>query len=109
MLNEKGTLERASVFKYRETGTCFLYLSTGECNCCKDSLPQSRVILGNKINILGEPKVGPESVVQKKECIEISQEATQDRNKRVRGGKNQKRKRLKKDTGKTTKKKKKGK
>uniref|UniRef100_A0A8C2TZX2 Ral transcription factor IIIC subunit 1 n=1 Tax=Coturnix japonica TaxID=93934 RepID=A0A8C2TZX2_COTJA len=61
----------------------------------------------NKINILGEPKVGPESVVQKKECIEISQEATQDRNKRVRGGKNQKRKRLKKDTGKTTKKKKK--
>uniref|UniRef100_A0A8C2U2F0 Ral transcription factor IIIC subunit 1 n=1 Tax=Coturnix japonica TaxID=93934 RepID=A0A8C2U2F0_COTJA len=62
---------------------------------------------GNKINILGEPKVGPESVVQKKECIEISQEATQDRNKRVRGGKNQKRKRLKKDTGKTTKKKKK--
>uniref|UniRef100_A0A8C3LM80 General transcription factor IIIC subunit 1 n=1 Tax=Chrysolophus pictus TaxID=9089 RepID=A0A8C3LM80_CHRPC len=62
---------------------------------------------GNKINILGEPKVGPESVVQKKECIELSQEATQDRNKRVRGGKNQKRKRLKKDTGKATKKKKK--
>lgn len=69
----------------------------------------NHVILGNKINILGESKVGPESVVQKKECIEISQEATQDRNKRVRGGKNQKRKRLKKDTGKTTKKKKKGK
>uniref|UniRef100_A0A8C9ERQ9 General transcription factor IIIC subunit 1 n=1 Tax=Pavo cristatus TaxID=9049 RepID=A0A8C9ERQ9_PAVCR len=62
---------------------------------------------GNKINILGEPKVGPESIIQKKECIEISQEATQDRNKRVRGGKNQKRKRLRKDTGKTAKKKKK--
>ncbi|XP_072204819.1 general transcription factor 3C polypeptide 1 isoform X2 [Excalfactoria chinensis] len=62
---------------------------------------------GNKINILEEPKVGPESVIQKKECIEISQEATKDRNKRVRGGKNQKRKRLKKDTGKKTKKKKK--
>lgn len=62
---------------------------------------------GNKINILGEPKAGPESVVQKKESIEISQEATQDRNKRVRGGKNQKRKRLRKDTGKPTKKKKK--
>jgi len=57
---------------------------------------------------LGEPKAGPESVIQKKESIEISQEATQDRNKRVRGGKNQKRKRLRKDTGKPTKKKKKG-
>lgn len=108
MVTEKDRLERASVFNYREAGTCFLYLSIGECNYYEDQLP-SRIFSGNKINILGEPKVGPESVVQKKECIEISQEATQDRNKRVRGGKNQKRKRLKKDTGKTTKKKKKGK
>uniref|UniRef100_A0A8C3LHT2 General transcription factor IIIC subunit 1 n=1 Tax=Chrysolophus pictus TaxID=9089 RepID=A0A8C3LHT2_CHRPC len=79
-------------------------------NKTKKVLSHTPVIVAdfcNKINILGEPKVGPESVVQKKECIELSQEATQDRNKRVRGGKNQKRKRLKKDTGKATKKKKK--
>ncbi|OXB54906.1 hypothetical protein ASZ78_011268 [Callipepla squamata] len=63
--------------------------------------------LGNKINILEEAKVVPKAAARKEECIELSQEATQDRNKRVRGGKNQKRKRLKKDTGKTVKKKKK--
>ncbi|KFP29783.1 General transcription factor 3C polypeptide 1, partial [Colius striatus] len=62
---------------------------------------------GNKINILGETKTGSESLVQKEECIEISKEPTQGRNKRVRGGKSQKRKRLRKDTGKKTKKKKK--
>ncbi|KFQ93192.1 General transcription factor 3C polypeptide 1, partial [Nipponia nippon] len=62
---------------------------------------------GNKINILGEGKVGSESLVQKEECIEISKEPTQDRTKRVRGGKSQKRKRLRKDIGKKTKKKKK--
>ncbi|NXK90061.1 TF3C1 factor, partial [Formicarius rufipectus] len=63
---------------------------------------------GNKINILGEAKVGAESLVQKEECIEISKEPTQDRTKRVRGGRNQKRKRLRKDVGKKTKKRKKG-
>ncbi|KFQ49972.1 General transcription factor 3C polypeptide 1, partial [Pelecanus crispus] len=62
---------------------------------------------GNKINILGEGKVGSESLVQKEECIEIRKEPTQDRTKRVRGGKSQKRKRLRKDIGKKTKKKKK--
>ncbi|KAM6351996.1 general transcription factor 3C polypeptide 1 isoform 3-T3 [Alca torda] len=62
---------------------------------------------GNKINILGEAKVGSESLVQKEECIEISTEPTQDRTKRVRGGKSQKRKRLRKDIAKKTKKKKK--
>ncbi|XP_074962233.1 general transcription factor 3C polypeptide 1 isoform X3 [Phalacrocorax aristotelis] len=62
---------------------------------------------GNKINILGEGKVGSESLIQKEECIEISKEPTQDRTKRVRGGKSQKRKRLRKDTGKKMKKKKK--
>ncbi|KAM6379236.1 general transcription factor 3C polypeptide 1 isoform 2-T2 [Pluvialis apricaria] len=62
---------------------------------------------GNKINILGEAKVGSESLVQKEECIEISTEPTQDRTKRVRGGKSQKRKRLRKDSGKKIKKKKK--
>ncbi|NXP02296.1 TF3C1 factor, partial [Thinocorus orbignyianus] len=62
---------------------------------------------GNKINILGEAKVGSEALVQKEESVEISTEPTQDRTKRVRGGKSQKRKRLRKDTGKKTKKKKK--
>ncbi|XP_010151813.1 PREDICTED: general transcription factor 3C polypeptide 1, partial [Eurypyga helias] len=62
---------------------------------------------GNKINILGEGKVGSESLVQKEECIEISKEPTQDRTKRVRGGKSQKRKRLRKDIGKKPRKKKK--
>ncbi|NXJ68836.1 TF3C1 factor, partial [Rostratula benghalensis] len=62
---------------------------------------------GNKINILGEAKVGSESLVQKEEHVEITTEPTQDRTKRVRGGKSQKRKRLRKDTGKKTKKKKK--
>ncbi|XP_067407291.1 general transcription factor 3C polypeptide 1 isoform X2 [Emydura macquarii macquarii] len=61
---------------------------------------------GNKINILGDAREGAESPVQKEECIEIDKEATQDRTKRVRGGKSQKRKRLKKDPGKKTKKKK---
>uniref|UniRef100_A0A8C3RRM9 General transcription factor IIIC subunit 1 n=1 Tax=Chelydra serpentina TaxID=8475 RepID=A0A8C3RRM9_CHESE len=52
---------------------------------------------------------GAKSHVQKEECIEIDKEATQNRTKRVRGGKSQKRKRLKKDTGKKTKKTKRGK
>ncbi|KFO10169.1 General transcription factor 3C polypeptide 1, partial [Balearica regulorum gibbericeps] len=71
----------------------------------KHPLPLSTA--GNKINILGEGKVGSESLVQKEECVEISKEPTQDRMKRVRGGKSQKRKRLRKDTGKKMKKKKK--
>lgn len=58
---------------------------------------------------MGEAKVGSESLIQKEECIEITKEPTQDRTKRVRGGKSQKRKRLRKDVGKKTKKKKKGK
>uniref|UniRef100_A0A8C3R529 General transcription factor IIIC subunit 1 n=1 Tax=Cyanoderma ruficeps TaxID=181631 RepID=A0A8C3R529_9PASS len=62
---------------------------------------------GNKINILGEAKVGSESLFQKEDCIEITKEPTQDRTKQVRGGKNQKRKRLRKDVGKKAKKKKK--
>ncbi|NXI91835.1 TF3C1 factor, partial [Psophia crepitans] len=71
----------------------------------KHPLPLSTA--GNKINILGEEKVGSESFVQKEECVEISKEPTQDRMKRVRGGKSQKRKRLRKDTGKKMRKKKK--
>uniref|UniRef100_A0A8D0EU74 General transcription factor IIIC subunit 1 n=1 Tax=Strix occidentalis caurina TaxID=311401 RepID=A0A8D0EU74_STROC len=62
---------------------------------------------GNKINVLGEAKVESESFIQKEECVEISKEPTEDRAKRVRGGKSQKRKRLRKDVGKKTKKRKK--
>uniref|UniRef100_A0A8C0IKT1 Ral transcription factor IIIC subunit 1 n=1 Tax=Chelonoidis abingdonii TaxID=106734 RepID=A0A8C0IKT1_CHEAB len=69
----------------------------------KHSLPLSTG--GNKINILGNAREGTKSPVQKEECIEIDKEATQNRTMRVRGGKNQKRKRLKRDTGKKTKKK----
>jgi len=57
---------------------------------------------------LGEGQVESGSLAKKEECIEISKEPTEDRTKRVRGGKSQKRKRLKKDTGKKTKKTKKG-
>uniref|UniRef100_A0A8C0F3L4 General transcription factor IIIC subunit 1 n=1 Tax=Bubo bubo TaxID=30461 RepID=A0A8C0F3L4_BUBBB len=64
---------------------------------------------GNKINVLGEAKVESESFIQKEECVEISKEPTEDRTKRVRGGKSQKRKRLRKDVGKKTKRRKKGK
>ncbi|NWV38569.1 TF3C1 factor, partial [Grantiella picta] len=71
----------------------------------KHPLPLSTA--GNKINILGEAKVGSETLTHKGECIEITKESTQDRMKRVRGGKSQKRKRLRKDVGKKTKKKKK--
>ncbi|NXK47461.1 TF3C1 factor, partial [Chauna torquata] len=60
---------------------------------------------GNKISILGEAKVGSKSLVQKEEWIEISKEATQDRTKRVRGGRSQKRKRFRRDAGKMIKKK----
>uniref|UniRef100_A0A8C0F1U9 General transcription factor IIIC subunit 1 n=1 Tax=Bubo bubo TaxID=30461 RepID=A0A8C0F1U9_BUBBB len=63
---------------------------------------------GNKINVLGEAKVESESFIQKEECVEISKEPTEDRTKRVRGGKSQKRKRLRKDVGKKTKRRKKG-
>uniref|UniRef100_A0A8C0F546 General transcription factor IIIC subunit 1 n=1 Tax=Bubo bubo TaxID=30461 RepID=A0A8C0F546_BUBBB len=62
---------------------------------------------GNKINVLGEAKVESESFIQKEECVEISKEPTEDRTKRVRGGKSQKRKRLRKDVGKKTKRRKK--
>ncbi|XP_069726383.1 general transcription factor 3C polypeptide 1 [Phaenicophaeus curvirostris] len=62
---------------------------------------------GNKINILGEARLGSASLVHKEEYIEISSEPAQDRTKRVRGGKSQKRKKLKKDVGKRAKRKKK--
>lgn len=108
LTNKRQVWERICLLIYWNFGICSLYLNIGECNCCKAPLLWICVILGNKINIFGEGKVGSESPVQKEECFEISKEPTQDRTKRVRGGKSQKRKRLRKDIGKKTKKKKKG-
>lgn len=60
------------------------------------------------MNIWGEARAGSELCVDMDEQFEIDQEPMLDRNQRVRGGKSQKRKRLKKDPGKKIKRKKKG-
>ncbi|XP_054438758.1 general transcription factor 3C polypeptide 1 [Pteronotus mesoamericanus] len=60
-----------------------------------------------RLTIWGEARAGSELCVDRDEQFEIDQEPTLDRNQRVRGGKSQKRKRLKKDPGKKIKRKKK--
>ena len=60
------------------------------------------------MNIWGEARPGSELCADWEEEFEIGQEPTLDRNRRVRGGRSQKRKRLRKDLGKKIKKKKKG-
>lgn len=60
------------------------------------------------MNIWGEARAGSELCTDREEQFEMDREPTLDRNWRVRGGKSQKRKRLKKDPGKKIKKKKKG-
>ncbi|KAI5939978.1 General transcription factor 3C polypeptide 1 [Manis javanica] len=55
----------------------------------------------------GEARAGSELCVDREEQFELDREPTLDRNQRVRGGKNQKRKRLKRDPGKKMKKKRK--
>lgn len=60
------------------------------------------------MNIWGEARAGAELCADRDEQCEADREPTLDRNRRVRGGKSQKRKRLKKDPGKKTKRKKKG-
>lgn len=50
--------------------------------------------------------MGPEPSVQKEDLVEIGKEVALNRNKRVKGGKSQKRKRLKKEAAKKTKKRK---
>uniref|UniRef100_A0A8D0HWB2 Ral transcription factor IIIC subunit 1 n=1 Tax=Sphenodon punctatus TaxID=8508 RepID=A0A8D0HWB2_SPHPU len=69
-------------------------------------LTVNTILLGNKFNISGGTEVRVDSSSQREECIEIDKETTLDRSTRVQGGKSQKRKRLKKDTGKKPKKKK---
>ncbi|XP_076997566.1 general transcription factor 3C polypeptide 1 isoform X2 [Tamandua tetradactyla] len=60
-----------------------------------------------KLNIWGETRAASELCADREEQFEIDKEPTLDRNRRVRGGKSQKRKRLKKDPGKKIKRKKK--
>ncbi|XP_066131590.1 general transcription factor 3C polypeptide 1 [Saccopteryx bilineata] len=62
---------------------------------------------GGRLTIWGEARAGAELCVDRDEQFEVDREPLLDRNRRVRGGKSQKRKRLKKDTGKKIKKKKK--
>nr|XP_019610233.1 PREDICTED: general transcription factor 3C polypeptide 1 isoform X2 [Rhinolophus sinicus] len=61
-----------------------------------------------RLNMWGEARAGAELCADRDEQCEVDREPTLDRNRRVRGGKSQKRKRLKKDPGKKTKRKKKG-
>lgn len=60
------------------------------------------------MSIWGEARTGSELCADREEQFEVDREPTLDRNRRVRGGKSQKRKRLKKDPGKKIKRKKKG-
>uniref|UniRef100_A0A452TMI6 General transcription factor IIIC subunit 1 n=1 Tax=Ursus maritimus TaxID=29073 RepID=A0A452TMI6_URSMA len=61
-----------------------------------------------RLNIWGEARVGAELCADREEQFEIDREPTLDRNRRVRGGRSQKRKRLKRDPGRKIKRKKKG-
>ncbi|XP_003795798.1 general transcription factor 3C polypeptide 1 [Otolemur garnettii] len=61
-----------------------------------------------RLNIWGEGRTGSELYADREEQFEVDQEPALDRNRRVRGGKSQKRKRLKKDPGKKLKRKRKG-
>ncbi|XP_004439572.1 PREDICTED: general transcription factor 3C polypeptide 1 [Ceratotherium simum simum] len=60
-----------------------------------------------RLNLWGEARAGSELYAGREEQFEVGREPTLDRNRRVRGGKSQKRKRLKKDPGKKNKRKKK--
>ncbi|XP_059010754.1 general transcription factor 3C polypeptide 1 isoform X1 [Mustela lutreola] len=60
-----------------------------------------------RLNIWGEARVGAGLCADREEQFEMDREPTLDRNRRVRGGRSQKRKRLKKDPGKKIKRKRK--
>lgn len=67
------------------------------------------LLLGTgRLNIWGEARVGAGLCADQEEQFEMDREPTLDRNRRVRGGRSQKRKRLKKDPGKKIKRKRKG-
>ncbi|XP_054851434.1 general transcription factor 3C polypeptide 1 isoform X2 [Eublepharis macularius] len=55
---------------------------------------------GGNSTLWGETLVGTEPSAQNEDLVEIEKEAVQNRSKRVRGGKSQKRRRLKKELGK---------
>lgn len=75
------------------------------------SLPLS-ICLGfpgaGRLTLWGEARTGLELCPDRKEQLEIDREPTLDRNQRVKGGKSQKRKRLKKEPAKKGKRKRKG-
>ncbi|XP_059978368.1 general transcription factor 3C polypeptide 1 isoform X3 [Lagenorhynchus albirostris] len=60
-----------------------------------------------RLTVWGEARVGSGLCADREEHFEVGREPTLDRNQKVRGGKSQKRKRLKKDPGKKIKRKKK--
>lgn len=60
------------------------------------------------MTVWGEARAGSGLCADREEHFEVGREPTLDRNQKVRGGKSQKRKRLKKDPGKKIKRKKKG-
>ena len=60
------------------------------------------------MNLWGEARAGLELRADREEQVEVDREPTLDRNQRVKGGKSQKRKQVKKDPEKKTKRKKKG-
>ncbi|KAG8513544.1 LOW QUALITY PROTEIN: General transcription factor 3C polypeptide 1, partial [Galemys pyrenaicus] len=66
-----------------------------------------KAIRNGRLNIWGEGGAGAELCAGREEQLDMEQESLLDRNLRVRGGKNQKRKRLKKDPAKKSKRKKK--
>uniref|UniRef100_A0A8C0WLD1 General transcription factor 3C polypeptide 1 n=1 Tax=Castor canadensis TaxID=51338 RepID=A0A8C0WLD1_CASCN len=61
-----------------------------------------------KLPVWGEAKADTDPCADKEEQLEVDREPTQGRNRRVRGGRGQKRKRPKKEPGKRTKKRRKG-
>ncbi|KAB0394536.1 hypothetical protein E2I00_004116 [Balaenoptera physalus] len=61
-----------------------------------------------RLTVWGEARAGSGLCADREEHFEVDREPTLDRNQKVRGGKSQKRKRLKKDPGKKIKRKKKG-
>uniref|UniRef100_A0A8D1VDV0 General transcription factor 3C polypeptide 1 n=1 Tax=Sus scrofa TaxID=9823 RepID=A0A8D1VDV0_PIG len=62
---------------------------------------------GSRLNLWGEARAGLELRADREEQVEVDREPTLDRNQRVKGGKSQKRKQVKKDPEKKTKRKKK--
>ena len=61
-----------------------------------------------RLTVWGDSRAGSGLCAERDEQVEMEREPTLDRNQKVKGGKSQKRKRLKKDPGKKVKRKKKG-